>query len=34
MRQWSITVFGVMVLDKHGAPTTTQDSGETYTGWF
>ena len=34
MRQCSINVFGVIVLDKHGSPTTTQDSGETYTGWF
>jgi len=34
LRQCSINVFGVIVLNRMGSPNTTQDSGETYTGWF
>ena len=34
LRPVSINVSGLVVLDKRGNPNTTQDSGETYTGWF
>ena len=34
LRPCSINVFGVIVLNRHGSPNTTPDSGETYTGWF
>ena len=34
MRQCSINVFGVIVLDKRGNPVNVQDSGEQYEGWF
>jgi len=34
LRQCSINVFGVIVLNRMGSPNTTQDSGETYTDWF
>ena len=34
MRQCSINVFGIVVLDKRGNPVNVQDSGEQYEGWF
>jgi len=34
MRQCSINVFGIIVLDKRGNPVNVQDSGEQYEGWF
>ena len=34
LRQVSINVFGVVVLDKRGNPVNVQDSGEQYEGWF
>jgi len=34
LRPVSINVSGLIVLDKRGNPSTAQDSGETYTGWF
>ena len=34
LRQCSINVFGVIVLDKRGNPVNVQDSGEQYEGWF
>ena len=34
LRPVSINVSGLVVLDKRGNPSTAQDSGETYTGWF
>jgi len=34
LRQCSINVFGVVVLNRMGSPNTTPDSGETYTDWF
>jgi hypothetical protein len=34
LRQCSINVFGVVVLDKRGNPVNVQDSGEQYEGWF
>ena len=34
LRQCSINVFGVIVLNRMGSPNTTPDSGETYTDWF
>jgi len=34
MRQCSINVFGVIVLNRRGSPNQTTDSGEQYSGWF
>jgi len=34
LRQCSINVFGVVILDKRGSPINVQDSGEQYEGWF
>tara|TARA_R100000664_G_scaffold34044_1_gene53631 strand:+ start:810 stop:2069 length:1260 start_codon:yes stop_codon:yes gene_type:complete len=34
LRQCSINVFGVIVLDKRGNPVNVQDSGEQYSDWL
>ena len=34
LRQVSINMFGVIPLERRGAPTSFVDSGETYEGWF
>ena len=34
LRQCSINVFGVVVLDRRGSPVNVTDSGEQYEGWF
>tara|TARA_R100000008_G_scaffold22781_1_gene12110 strand:- start:2904 stop:4124 length:1221 start_codon:yes stop_codon:yes gene_type:complete len=34
LRQCSINTFGVIVLEKRGAPVEYTDSGEQYEGWF
>lgn len=34
LRQVSINVFGIIVLDRRGAPVEITDSGEQYSGWF
>jgi hypothetical protein len=34
LRQVSINVFGILVLDRRGSPVEVVDSGEQYSGWF
>jgi hypothetical protein len=34
LRQCSINVFGVIILDKRGNPVNVQDSGEQYSDWL